>query len=85
MAEKYEKYKIAMVGPGAVGKSSLCIQYVQNQFVVKYDPTIENSYTKQVHVDEKPVWLEIIDTAGQEELRALQDQYLRFIFCCAYF
>ena len=33
---------------GGVGKSALTIQLIQNHFVDEYDPTIEDSYRKQV-------------------------------------
>lgn len=32
------------------GKSSLCIQFVDGQFVDSYDPTIENTFTKKLKV-----------------------------------
>ena len=41
-------YKMVILGSGGVGKSALCIQYVQGHFVDQYDPTIEDSYRKQV-------------------------------------
>jgi len=41
------------------------------------DPTIENSYRKQVTVDGRAITLDIMDTAGQEEYAAMRDQYLR--------
>lgn len=37
-----------VVGAGGVGKSALTIQLIQNHFVDEYDPTIEDSYRKQV-------------------------------------
>lgn len=37
-----------MIGSGGVGKSAICIRYIQNHFVDQYDPTIEDSYRKQV-------------------------------------
>lgn len=40
------------------------VQYVQGIFVEKYDPTIEDSYRKQVKVDGQHCMLEILDTAG---------------------
>ncbi|KAI5481045.1 GTPase NRas precursor [Pseudohyphozyma bogoriensis] len=42
-----------------------------------YDPTIEDSYRKHAIIDEQPVLLEILDTAGQEEYTALRDQWIR--------
>jgi GTPase SAR1 family protein len=33
---------VAVVGSGAVGKSAITIQFIQNQFVEDYDPTIED-------------------------------------------
>ncbi|TPX68775.1 hypothetical protein SpCBS45565_g02872 [Spizellomyces sp. 'palustris'] len=42
-----------------------------------YDPTIEDSYRKQVVIDELPCILEVLDTAGQEEYTALRDQWIR--------
>ena len=49
----------------------------QNHFVTDYDPTIEDSYTKQCFVDDKVAQLDILDTAGQEEFSAMREQYMR--------
>ncbi|PVU99289.1 hypothetical protein BB559_000331 [Furculomyces boomerangus] len=56
-------HKIVVLGDGGVGKS--------------YDPTIEDSYRKQMVIDETPCILEVLDTAGQEEYSALRDQWIR--------
>ena len=69
--------KLVIVGSGGVGKSALVIQFIQNHFVEEYDPTIEHSYRKQIQVDGKPVLVDILDTAGQEEYSAMRDRYLR--------
>jgi GTPase KRas len=45
--------------------------------VEEYDPTIEDSYRKQVVIDGVPCLLAILDTAGQEEFTALRDQWIR--------
>ena len=42
-----------------------------------YDPTIEDSYRKQVVIDSQSCMLEVLDTAGQEEYTALRDQWIR--------
>ena len=43
-----QEYKLVVLGTGGVGKSALTVQFVQNIFVERYDPTIEDSYRKQV-------------------------------------
>uniref|UniRef100_A0A1B0BZU5 small monomeric GTPase n=1 Tax=Glossina palpalis gambiensis TaxID=67801 RepID=A0A1B0BZU5_9MUSC len=62
---------------GGVGKSALTVQFVQGIFVEKYDPTIEDSYRKQVEVDGQQCMLEILDTAGTEQFTAMRDLYMK--------
>jgi small GTP-binding protein len=69
--------KIVILGEGGVGKSALVIQFTQNHFVRDYDPTIENSYRKQITIDDEVCMLDILDTAGQEEYSVMRDQYIR--------
>lgn len=57
-------FSILVLGSGGVGKSALTVQFVQGIFVEKYDPTIEDSYRKQVEVEGQQCMLEILDTAG---------------------
>jgi len=71
------EYKLVIVGGGGVGKSALTIQLIQNNFIEEYDPTIEDSYRKQVTIDDETCLLDILDTAGQEEYSAMRDQYMR--------
>ncbi|KAL4837691.1 hypothetical protein H8958_008143 [Nasalis larvatus] len=71
------EYKLAVVGAGGVSKSALTIQLIQNHFVDEYDPTIEDSYRKQVVIDGETCLLDILNTAGQEEYNAMRDQYMR--------
>lgn len=71
------EYKIVILGSGGVGKSALTVQFVQGIFVEKYDPTIEDSYRKQVEVDGQQCMLEILDTAGTEQFTAMRDLYMK--------
>eukprot|EP01127_Copromyxa_protea_P009750 TRINITY_DN2319_c0_g1_i1.p1 TRINITY_DN2319_c0_g1~~TRINITY_DN2319_c0_g1_i1.p1 ORF type:complete len:189 (+),score=47.71 TRINITY_DN2319_c0_g1_i1:46-612(+) len=71
------EYKCVIVGGGGVGKSALTIQLIQGHFVDEYDPTIEDSYRKQVTIDNETCLLDVLDTAGQEEYSAMRDQYMR--------
>ncbi|KKZ66524.1 protein Ras-2 [[Emmonsia] crescens] len=77
MAGKMKLYKLVVLGDGGVGKTALTIQLCLNHFVETYDPTIEDSYRKQVVIDQQACMLEVLDTAGQEEYTALRDQWIR--------
>ncbi|KAL6052203.1 RAS1 protein [Balamuthia mandrillaris] len=69
--------KVVVMGDGGVGKSALTIQFTQNYFVSEYDPTIENSYRKQLTLNGEVYMLDLLDTAGQEEYSVMRDQYIR--------
>ncbi|KAI5645879.1 ras family domain-containing protein [Phthorimaea operculella] len=75
--DQIQTYKLVIVGTGGVGKSAITIQYIMSHFVTDYDPTIEDSYTKQCVIDGVPMKLDILDTAGQEEFSAMREQYMR--------
>src|SRR3990167_10920302 len=68
--------KLVVLGSGGVGKSAFTIHYMQNIFVVEYDPTIENLYQKQVVLDEQCLSVEMLDTAGEEEYGVMLQQYI---------
>ncbi|PSN53595.1 Ras-like protein 2 [Blattella germanica] len=68
-----QTYKLVVVGGGGVGKSAITIQFIQSYFVTDYDPTIEDSYTKQCVIDDVPAKLD----TGQEEFSAMREQYMR--------
>eukprot|EP00744_Colponema_vietnamica_P005823 GILI01008487.1.p1 GENE.GILI01008487.1~~GILI01008487.1.p1 ORF type:complete len:188 (-),score=43.19 GILI01008487.1:107-670(-) len=70
-----KEHTLVVVGSGGVGKSAITVQFLYNQFMTFYDPTIEESYRKQVVIDEVACMLNIVDTAGQEEYATLRDQY----------
>ncbi|KAJ3020043.1 hypothetical protein HKX48_001401 [Thoreauomyces humboldtii] len=82
-------HKIIMVGSGGVGKSALTLQYMYGDFIEEYDPTKADSYRKKVllptssHSTAAPgtasteCFIDILDTAGQEEYAAIRDNYYR--------
>eukprot|EP01094_Clydonella_sp_ATCC50884_P024052 TRINITY_DN5926_c0_g1_i1.p1 TRINITY_DN5926_c0_g1~~TRINITY_DN5926_c0_g1_i1.p1 ORF type:complete len:183 (+),score=58.82 TRINITY_DN5926_c0_g1_i1:99-647(+) len=67
--------KIAVMGHRAVGKSSICLQFVDNHFADGYNPTIENTFNKLVKRRGVEYNVEIVDTAGQDEQELFQAQY----------
>ena len=65
-AEQKRHYQIVILGGGGVGKSCITFRLVHNQFLERYDPTIEDSYRKDnFKVDDEICPIEILDTAGQ--------------------
>ena len=71
------EYRIVVLGGGGVGKSALTVQFISSHFVEEYDPTIEDSYRKQIQVDDETCLMDVLDTAGQEEFAAMRDSYMR--------
>jgi len=76
---------VVMIGDSGVGKSSLVIRYVQDQFVNEYDPTIENMYRKALTVNEEDLVYDILDIAGEEEYPLIRGCNIRagdgFVLC----
>eukprot|EP00499_Haloplacidia_sp_CaronLabIsolate_P012535 CAMPEP_0196782140 /NCGR_PEP_ID=MMETSP1104-20130614/10794_1 /TAXON_ID=33652 /ORGANISM="Cafeteria sp., Strain Caron Lab Isolate" /LENGTH=197 /DNA_ID=CAMNT_0042152371 /DNA_START=37 /DNA_END=630 /DNA_ORIENTATION=+ len=64
------------MGMGGVGKSAITARFTNGTFSGRYDPTIEDSYTKTIVVDGKAIQLEILDTAGQEQYSALRETFM---------
>ncbi|BGP58296.1 hypothetical protein JCM8202_000942 [Rhodotorula sphaerocarpa] len=71
------EYRVVVMGAGGVGKSAITIRFVHQMFVEKYDPTIEDSYRRNVSVDGITISLEVLDTAGQELYMSLSSMYIR--------
>jgi len=65
------------MGAGGVGKSAITVQFIHDKFLERYDPTVEDSYRKSIEVDGTACTLDIMDTAGQDEYKALMDQYMK--------
>ncbi|KAL4189839.1 hypothetical protein AMTRI_Chr08g167470 [Amborella trichopoda] len=70
--------KIVLLGDGRVGKTSLVLRYVNNEFSEKQEATMQASYlTKRLVIEGVPITLAIWDTAGQERFHALGPIYYR--------
>jgi small GTP-binding protein len=56
--------RVAVLGPGGVGKTSLIKQFVQNEMDNFYDPTVQDYYNTKFTIQDTQYQLNIIDTAG---------------------
>lgn len=65
-------FPVILLGDGAVGKTSLILQTVNNQFNDSLLSTIGVDYMeKKTKVDDKEIKLKIYDTAGQERFKGI--------------
>ncbi|KAF3765086.1 ras-domain-containing protein [Cryphonectria parasitica EP155] len=75
--QAFREFQVVVLGAGGVGKSCLTAQFVHQEWIESYDPTIEDSYQKQLAVDGRQVVLEILDTAGTEQFTSMRDVYMK--------
>lgn len=70
--------KLVLLGEAAVGKSSIVLRFVSNDFAENKEPTIGAAFlTQRVNIDENTIKFEIWDTAGQERFASLAPMYYR--------
>ena len=69
-----DTFYFAVLGGGAVGKTSLTDRFLFYDFPHECPVTIVESYRKEVTVDGKTFVAAIVDTGGQEEFKALIEQ-----------
>ncbi|XP_062943657.1 ras-related protein Rab-17 [Cynocephalus volans] len=70
-------FKLVLLGSGSVGKSSLALRYVKNDFRSAL-PTVGCAFfTKVVDLGAESLKLEIWDTAGQEKYHSVCHLYFR--------
>ncbi|KAK3670221.1 Vacuolar protein sorting-associated protein 21 [Recurvomyces mirabilis] len=70
--------KLVLLGEAAVGKSSLVLRFVNNDFQPNKEPTIGAAFlTQKTHLPTRTIKFEIWDTAGQERFASLAPMYYR--------
>eukprot|EP00755_Sulcionema_specki_P020959 Sspe_Gene.12857::Locus_4405_Transcript_1_1_Confidence_1.000_Length_878::g.12857::m.12857/K07208/RHEB; Ras homolog enriched in brain len=67
--------KICVLGKSMVGKSAVCVQFVEDHFSPYYNPTINHTYQRRWEHNGEQYLLSILDTAGQDECSMFQPQY----------
>jgi small GTP-binding protein len=63
--ETQRPVKIGIFGSAGVGKSSCTVRYLYNNYTQQYDPTVEQSFSKEVEIDSKKVTVNVKDTSGK--------------------
>lgn len=70
--------KLVLLGEAAVGKSSLVLRFVSNDFQENKEPTIGAAFlTQKCTIGDRTIKYEIWDTAGQERFASLAPMYYR--------
>ena len=66
----------AVLGDERCGKSALLNQFVVHRFPQEYDGTIEETFRKELTIDDKTSLLEITDTGGSPDFASMQDSWV---------
>lgn len=78
MDAKPREVKVVLLGDTGVGKSSLVLRFVTNNFKPYSESTIGASFmSKMITVSSKQIKFQIWDTAGQEKYHSLAPMYYR--------
>ncbi|KAK0554618.1 GTP-binding protein of the rab/ypt [Tilletia horrida] len=82
-APRQYQFKLVLLGESAVGKSSLVLRYVKDQFDDYRESTIGAAFlTQTLSLDpQTTIKFEIWDTAGQERYKSLAPMYYRNANC----
>ncbi|ONM16797.1 ras related protein1 [Zea mays] len=71
-------FKYIIIGDTGVGKSCLLLQFTDKRFQPVHDLTIGVEFgARMINIDNKPIKLQIWDTAGQESFRSITRSYYR--------
>ena len=70
--------KIAVLGKGVVGKSSLTYRFINYDVSTEHDPTIEDRYKSNLNIEGTNYEVEILDTAGEEDYQNMMDMWISF-------
>ncbi|KAF8640713.1 hypothetical protein AX17_000366 [Amanita inopinata Kibby_2008] len=77
-SDRSVQVKLVLLGEAAVGKSSVVLRFVNNEFQPNKEPTIGAAFlTQKCRLDDRVLRYEIWDTAGQERFHSLAPMYYR--------
>uniref|UniRef100_A0A7S2SUM8 Uncharacterized protein n=1 Tax=Rhizochromulina marina TaxID=1034831 RepID=A0A7S2SUM8_9STRA len=76
--QRAREVKVVLLGDTGVGKSSLVLRFITNEFKQYQESTIGASFmSKLIMVDGSPIKFQIWDTAGQEKYHSLAPMYYK--------
>ncbi|KAH0785320.1 small GTP-binding protein [Histomonas meleagridis] len=82
MSGKTKDFKVVLLGPYHVGKTSIIERYCNNVFIAKTKQTVgAGFFTKTLTIDSSEVTLMIWDTAGDERFKAITPSLLHGANC----
>ena len=70
--------KLAVIGKGVVGKSSLTYRFINYKLPQRHDPTIEDRYKTTSTINNQLYNIEILDTAGEDDYQNMMDMWINF-------
>ena len=72
------QFKIILLGPGAVGKTSLLNRFVKNVFTTSYQITMGVDFLKkELKIEKGTTMLNIWDIAGQDRFKFMRKNFYR--------
>eukprot|EP01001_Neometanema_parovale_P011975 NODE_8238_length_715_cov_62.621622_g7984_i0.p1 GENE.NODE_8238_length_715_cov_62.621622_g7984_i0~~NODE_8238_length_715_cov_62.621622_g7984_i0.p1 ORF type:complete len:222 (-),score=54.99 NODE_8238_length_715_cov_62.621622_g7984_i0:50-670(-) len=78
MSALSKKFKLVLLGEAGVGKSSIVLRLIKDEYVEFQHSTVGASFFRHsVPLDEMTVNFDIWDTAGQERYKSLASMYYR--------
>ena len=79
LQNRLKTFKVVLLGDAGVGKSSIVMRYVNNEFYDMQESTIGAAFFTKIHSidNNNNISLQIWDTAGQERYQSLAPMYYR--------
>lgn len=68
-----DSFRIVVLGSGGVGKTCVILRFLRDTFDADYVPTIQDSFEKSYALAGKTYKLNIVDTAGQDEMESINN------------
>jgi small GTP-binding protein len=70
------RFKIILIGPGAVGKTSILMRFIHDKFSKSYKMTIGVDFlNKEIDINDSNVKLTIWDVAGQKRFKFMRKNF----------